>query len=176
MKVLVAYESKYGATEGIARRIGEVLTRRGLIADVARTRDVHDVTGYDAFVIGSAAYFGAWMGEAVAFAKHHADVLKTRPVWLFSSGPIGAATTDAKGRDVREQSIPKTIGELAPLLSPREHHVFWGALDRKRLGFMGRFLPAIAGVDGDFRDWGEIESWAEAIAHALAAQAVPVPA
>ena len=172
MKILVAYESKYGATEGIAARIGDVLKERGLSVDVLRARDVRAVDGYDGFVVGSAAYFGAWMGEAATFAKRHAAVLRTRPLWLFSSGPVGAETVDAKGNDIRAGAITKTIAELSPLLAPREHHVFWGALDRKKLGFMGHFIPAVAGVDGDFRDWEEIRGWAEGIAQALVREPV----
>ena len=42
MRVLVAYGSKRGGTEGIARRIGDTLVERGLDADVARSRTPHD--------------------------------------------------------------------------------------------------------------------------------------
>ena len=60
MKVLVAFASKYGATEGIAERIGDVLRRRDLEVDVRRCKDLDDATGYDAYVIGSAAYMFRW--------------------------------------------------------------------------------------------------------------------
>ena len=41
MKVLVAYASKYGATEGVAERIGQVLRGRDLEVDVVNCRDLH---------------------------------------------------------------------------------------------------------------------------------------
>jgi len=171
MKVLVAYESKYGATEGIATRIGEVLTQNGLTAVVTRARGVKDVSAYDAFVIGSAVFIGSWMREATDFVKRQAGDFGDRPVWLFSSGPIGTDTIDAQGRDVKVSSIPKTLAELEKIVTPREHRVFFGALDRKALHFpdsivMG--MPAFAKYDGDYRDWDDVTRWAESIAQALA--------
>lgn len=179
MKVLVAYETKYGATEAIARRIGEVLKQHGLEVDVSRGREIEDVSPYDAFVIGSAAYYGSWIKEMVDVVKDYQDILRTRPVWLFSSGPISAEKTDAEGRDVRTAAVPKTIAELSPLVTPRDHRVFWGALDRAKLGFPDKLvasLPAFPGAEGDFRDWDDITTWAETIAAALAVTPVLTPA
>ena len=42
MKVLVAYASKYGATEGIAQRNGATLRRRELEVDVAKLSLIHN--------------------------------------------------------------------------------------------------------------------------------------
>jgi menaquinone-dependent protoporphyrinogen oxidase len=55
--------------------------------------------------------------------------------------------------------------------------VFFGALDRSRFGPLERLLRVLpAGrallLEGDFRDWADVESWAAGIAQALA----PVPA
>ena len=45
------------------------------------------------------------------------------PVWLFSSGPLGEEVKD-------EEEQPRQLPELRELLHPREHRVFFGALDR----------------------------------------------
>lgn len=169
MRILVAYGSKYGATRGIAERIGEVLRGRGLDVAVQPVADVGDVTGYDAFVIGSAAYFGSWLKEATAFVRRNRAVLASRPVWLFSSGPTGTETTDAKGRDVREVNVPKEIAEFTAAITPRDHRVFFGAAHLRNLGLLGRLLAKMPfpGMEGDFRDWADIQSWAESIAREL---------
>ena len=173
MRVLVAYGSRYGSTEGIARKIAEKLQACGHDASAVRAKDVLDTGGYDAFVIGSAVYMGAWMKDVSEFARRNAHVLAERPVWLFSSGPVGTETVDAKGRDVREATVPKHITELEAMLHSRGHRVFFGALDHTKLNFAHRALFALpAGkkllIEGDFRDWNEIDSWAESIAEALA--------
>jgi len=56
--VLIAYATKYGATEEIAGKIGEVLRQAGLTADVLPADKVGDVTSYQAVVLGSAVYAG----------------------------------------------------------------------------------------------------------------------
>ena len=179
MKILGAYETKYGATKAIATRIGDVLEKRGFDVDVVRGRVTGDVSGYDAFVIGSAVYYGSWLKEMTEVVEEAQDILRTRPVWLFSSGPLGAAKVDAQGRDVRTVAIPKTVTELTPLITPRDHHVFFGALDKSKLGLPDRLIasmPAFPGAEGDFRDWDEVTAWADSIANALVPAPVLVPA
>ena len=177
MSILVAYASKHGATRQLAERIGETLRAAGRDAAVRPVEAAGDPAGYDAFVIGSAVYLGSWRKEATAFVRRHRAVLANRPVWLFSSGPLGTATTDAQGRDLREAAAPKELAELTQAITPRDHRVFFGALDRTRLGFPERLLRMLpAGrellLEGDFRDWADVETWARGIARDLA----PVPA
>ena len=174
MKVLVAYASKYGATQGIAERIGEVLRRRGLEADVVRCKDVEDATGYDAYVVGSAAYMFRWRKDARKFVRRNLDVLAARPVWLFSSGPVGTDAVDAKGHDVLAGAVPKEFAEFEPAIGPRGMQVFFGAFQLEKLrgvDRMAKWAPADAMPVGDFRDWAAIEAWANAIADDVSAQA-----
>jgi menaquinone-dependent protoporphyrinogen oxidase len=171
MAVLVAYASKYGATQQIAERIAVTLRASGVDADVRPIKAVGDVARYEAFVIGSAVYYGSWMRPASSFVRRHQSILAGRPVWLFSSGPIGADATDAEGRDMREVARPKQSAELGEALRPRDHRVFFGKLDHGKLGFADRLvasLPAFPGAAGDFRDWSDIEAWAHGIAGELA--------
>jgi menaquinone-dependent protoporphyrinogen oxidase len=101
--------------------------------------------------------------------------LATKPVWLFSSGPIGAEPTDAHGRDQKEVTIPKEFAELVPAVKARGQEIFFGAVEsgRKPIGFAERimnFIPAAKGAlpVGDFRDWPAIEAWANSIGRELA--------
>jgi menaquinone-dependent protoporphyrinogen oxidase len=179
MKVLVAYASKYGATEGIAERIAAKLTEQGLSVDARRVDTVADAGRYDAFVVGSAVYIGSWLKDAVQFVERNQPVLSTRPLWIFSSGPIGAATTDAQGRDVRTSAVRKEVAGLKESLAPRDHHVFFGAFDRSKLRIGDRLIaamPAFPGSEGDFRDWNEIDAWSTAIAQELSNAPRPMAA
>ena len=179
MTTLVAYASRHGATRGIAERIGDVLAREGIEVRVEPVEAVGAVDGYDAFVIGSAAYLGEWLGDATTFVRLHEDTLATRPVWLFSSGPVGPDKADAEGRDLRERSRPREFDEFAGSIHPRDERVFFGAYDPdaeavglvERVGsWFARWIPEIRESlpAGDFRDWPEIDAWAQGIARDLA--------
>ncbi|MEI6362514.1 MAG: flavodoxin domain-containing protein [Actinomycetes bacterium] len=174
MTVLVAYSSRHGATTGIAERIADGLRAAGLPVDVRRIDDDQGVTGYDAFVIGSAAYMFHWLKDATAFAKRHRGVLAEHPVWLFSSGPLGTDLVDEEGRDVLETTRPKEFAELQTLLHPRGEKIFFGAWDPDALAIgigerLMRLMPkAKAAMPvGDFRDWEAIDAWARDIASDL---------
>lgn len=177
MNVLVAYATRHGATHGIATRIAQTLERHGLQVTLRPADQAGAVEPYDAFVIGSAAYMGAWLEPATHFVEQHRELLASRPVWLFSSGPVGTERIDAKGRDVVEASVPREFARFATEIQPRDERVFYGAYDpdAKPVGLMERMgsfftrMPAIreALPAGDFRDWPAIESWAESIAGEL---------
>lgn len=175
MKVLVAYATRHGATQGIAERIGETLERHGLEVTVAPADRVEAPETYDAYVIGSAAYYFHWLKEAKHFVDRHHVLLAERPVWLFSSGPVGTERVDAKGQDVVAGAMPKEFLTYPNQIHPRDEHVFFGAYDPDAPpsglleGFFARMVPAVRNAlpAGDFRDWAEIEAWADRIATEL---------
>lgn len=169
MSILVAYSSRHGATREIAERIAENLREAGQDADALPVRQAGDLEDYQGFVVGSAAYMGHWMKDAVGFVRTNADLLARRPVWLFTSGPLGSEATDARGVDLHTAAVPRELPELREIIHPREHCVFFGVLDPGRLSFAERSLrrlPAARATlpEGDFRDWDEIQQWAYRIA------------
>ena len=172
MRVLVVYASRYGATVGIAERITGKLNEFGHQAEMTAAEKVRSLDGYDAFVVGSAVYIGSWMKQASDFVRRHGALLATRPVWLFSSGPVGTRTVDDQGRDVLEASVPKDSAEFEPLVHPRGHRVCFGAMDHAKFSVGHRVVFAMPAmkklmVDGDYRDWRAIDDWAKEIAAAL---------
>lgn len=174
MNVLVAYATRHGATAGIAEHIAATLTDHGLTAEARPVEEVERLDGYDAVVLGGAAYMFHWLKPAVRFAKKHRAELSSRPVWLFSSGPLGTDRVDAQGNNVLESTRPKEFNELTTLLKPRGERVFFGAYDPEAppIGIgerLTRHLPAARDSfpAGDFRDWETISTWAEQIAAEL---------
>lgn len=174
MNILVAYATRHGATTGIAERIATTLRAKGLAADARPVTEVRDIEPYEAVVIGGAAYLGHWLKDATAFAKRHREELQQRPVWLFSSGPLGTELVDGSGHDILAASRPKELAELTRVLRPRGERVFFGAWDPDAppIGLgerMIRHLPASkeALPAGDFRDWAAIDDWAAEIATEL---------
>jgi menaquinone-dependent protoporphyrinogen oxidase len=166
MTVLVAFASKHGATEEIARSIGEVLDAQGLTVEVKRMEDVDTVLPYDAFVLGSAIYMGNWLRDARSFVDEHAEALALRPTWLFSSGPIGSPP-DPTASDSFE------IPDLVSTTHARGHQLFGGKLDKAELGLAERALAGALRVPaGDYRQWAVVAAWATAIARTLETEAV----
>ena len=165
MNVLVTVASRQGATKEIAERIGEVLSAAGLGATVEPVEAVGDVDRYDAVVLGSAVRIGHWIEPARRFVRDHGAALATRPVWLFSSGPIG--------NPPRPAGDPLEIGELMATLHARDHRVFAGKLEKEGLGLAERaIVAAVRAEGGDFRPWAEIDAWAAGIAAELRAGVV----
>ena len=183
-KVLVVYGSRHGGTRGIAERIGEVLRTEGLEADVAAADQVRDVRAADAFVVGSGVYMGSWLKEAVDFIAKNEATLASRPLWLFSSGPLPGSSASKSADDPLADALGpeegpgsggrKKIAELSAATHPRDHHVFLGAFDpkdapRAMSERLVRMMPASKDLlpAGDFRDWEAIEAWARGIAATL---------
>jgi menaquinone-dependent protoporphyrinogen oxidase len=166
MNILVTAASQQGATEGIAEAIGRELRARGLEATIAAPDEIVDVADYDAFVIGSAIYMGHWLEAATGFVHRFAPTLSRRPVWLFSSGPVG----DPSRKLVQKMTDdPVELPELLALTTAREHRILAGKLAGKGLSGAQRLsLLVFRGIEGDWRDWTAIEQWAGEIAESLA--------
>lgn len=170
-RVLVTASSRYGATTGIARAIGEELARQGILAVVLAPEDVGCIDDYQAVILGSAVYAGHWLDPAKDLVTRCAAGLAVRPVWLFSSGPVGDPSrklTQSMGQD------PADLPELLKTTGARGHQMFAGKLDRHRLGFAQRAsLLLLRRLEGDFRDWAAIRAWAAGIAAELARPGTP---
>lgn len=160
MTVLVAFASKHGATEDIADAIGEALRDHGVEANVLPVHDVTTLEIYDAVVLGSAVYAGNWRGEARDFVEHHGETMRHKPVWLFSSGPLGDPPEPAED--------PVEIADFMKALDAKEHRLFAGKADPDELNFGERtIMKMVKAPYGDFRPWDDIEAWAGEIADSL---------
>ncbi len=163
MTVLVAVASKHGATWEIAEAIGRTLGERGVDAEVKRAEDVDGLESYDAVILGSAVYVGSWLEQAQQLVETHVQELTGRPVWLFSSGPIGDPPKPPAETAVQ-------IDDILTQTRAREHRLFAGKVDKSVLGFRDRaVMAAVRASEGDYRDWNEIETWAASIADQLTA-------
>ncbi|MGI9614394.1 MAG: flavodoxin domain-containing protein [Acidimicrobiales bacterium] len=161
MRVLVSPASKHGGTAEIGRFIATKLRENGLDVDVTQPEDIHDLTPYAGFVMGSALYFGSWLPQAERFVDDHSRGLNQKPTWLFSSGPLGSNKPDEPIDDDRVEHLLAATGA-------HEHRLFGGRLERDRLSRPERFVARWVGIDDcDHRDWDEIERWTNAIAATL---------
>lgn len=165
--ILIAFASKHGGTQEIAAAIGTALEEEGLGVTVRSVDDVADTRGFDAVILGSAVYMGRWLSNARDFADTHADDLRTKPVWLFSSGPIGEPP-----KPEGDSSDAKAVGMK---LGAIEHRLFNGRLDKARLGFAEKAVVwGVGAEEGDFRDWKAVAVWAKGVAGRLKKQPADV--
>jgi menaquinone-dependent protoporphyrinogen oxidase len=160
--LLIAVSSKHGSTREIAESIGATIRDTGIEVVVADAREVGSVDAYHAVIIGSSIHMGRWMGPARDLVHRSADALRTRPVWLYSSGPLG--------RDIVDPADAAEGVQLLELVGARDHRVFAGKADRKTLGFAERtVMRMVKDPYGDHRDWAAIREWATSIASELTA-------
>jgi menaquinone-dependent protoporphyrinogen oxidase len=168
MTVLVTAASKHGATAEIAQAIARELARNGVAAEYLPVHEVHAVERYAAVVLGSAVYAGHWLPAAKALVEHHAEELRQRPVWIFSSGPVGDPP--------RPKELPVDVVAMLSATGAREHRLFCGRLDRQLLGFAERAIArAVRAAEGDYRDWKVVQDWTASIAAALTFEAEALP-
>lgn len=162
MRVLVSVASKHGSTFEIGEAVATELRGSGVEVDVEHPNDVGSIDHYDAFVLGSGVYAGHWLADGRELAQRVAHHRTGRPVWLFSSGPLGVPSVpDHDAVDVVH---------LADVTEARAHRLFAGKLDRQVLGFAERaIMHAVHAPEGDFRDWEAIRAWARDIATTLSA-------
>lgn len=165
-RTLVAYASKRGSTEEVARAIAGRLRDAGQHVDVRAADLVEDVAGYDGVVLGGALYAGRWHGDARGFVRRHRDALRVRPFAVFALGPLTLEEEQVAG------SRKQLSGALERLeIEPTVVTVFGGAVDPAKLRFPFNRMPA-----SDARDWAAIGRWADAIAHELEQRPAPAPA
>ncbi|MGV8874480.1 MAG: flavodoxin domain-containing protein [Rhodococcus sp. (in: high G+C Gram-positive bacteria)] len=171
MRILIATASRHGSTREIGQWLGSSISAR--LADTASSdtaspdtvdvrdaADVDSIAEYDAVVIGSGVYMGRWLADARSLVAREQSELETRPVWLFSSGPIGGSTPAATKSKWSEASWAI------------EHKVFGGKLDRSTLSLFERAVVRMINAgDGDDRSRAEVDEWAGAICGNLAASA-----
>lgn len=158
MRVLVAYGSRRGGTEGLARAVAEGLTDAGHSVDVRSAGELEALDRWDAVVLGGALYGWHWHRHARRFVRRHVEELQQRPVYFFSSGPLD----DSASRQALPP--PRAIERLLELVKARGHKTFGGRLRPEDKSAMP--------LRGDFRDLGAARAWGRGVGEQL--HAVPL--
>jgi menaquinone-dependent protoporphyrinogen oxidase len=161
MKALIVYGSKHGSTKKIAEEISGVLAKEKFEVRTADADEkVENVAAYDIVVIGSAVMMNSWMRNIKKFVRENEGALRSRPVWMFSSG--------LRSDDPRSVT-PKPVNSYKESIGQKEHRFFAGSFDTSQVGPVRRAFVGLPGIRtkfpaGDFRNWDEIRVWARSIA------------
>ena len=161
MRTLVAYASKHGSTEEVARWIARYLRDEGHHVDVRDATVVTDVEPYDAVIVGGSLYMGHWHADARGFLRRHRAALEGLPLAVFALGPL----------NLGDEQVAESRGQLERALthldvSPQLVTVFGGVVDPKKLRFPFSRMPAT-----DARDSSQIAAWAREAALRFAGSA-----
>lgn len=161
LRILITVASKHGSTEEIGDSIAQTLLEKGFLVDVLPLQEASEFSLYDGVIVGSAIYAGNWMKTAHTFITNNAEELASRPVWLFSSGPIGTHP------EPEHQEIMH-MNEYMQRTKCVEHRIFSGSISADKLSLAEKLVVRALKVDyGDYRDWDEITKWARSIARHL---------
>jgi len=156
-RILVAQASRAGSTAEAAEAIGQVLRDRGLDVDVRSVKEVQDLAGYDALVLGSAVWVGKPLPEATQFAATRKDALADLPVAYF-------VLCDTLREDTAENRARARgyLDSLVAVKAPVSLGLFAGARNFGKLHPFLRWLlkNVMRLAEGDWRDWDQIRAWA----------------
>jgi len=170
MPILIAYATSHGSTREIADRIASRLHADGFAVDCRSVDHVFSVENYSAVILGSSVNGTKWLVDAQKFLDVEAMGLQMKPTWTFSVGMSRAIKGSKWVRDraVRRESqdIGDTISRKLPKV--RDHHLFAGKDDGSDMSGPMKFVSSCVGKRfGDYRDWNEIDEWADVIAKEL---------
>jgi menaquinone-dependent protoporphyrinogen oxidase len=170
-RVLVAYASEFGATQEVAEFIGQVLREAGANVEVRLVLDVTDLRPYQAVVLGSPIYNGAWLPEAIDFLQTFQEPLTTLPVAYFVISMTLRRDTPENRRAVRAYIAP--VFAAAPRVRPVAVGLFAGRMRYRKLPLLTRltFWLSARLPSGDYRAWTTIRTWTTAISPALLGEA-----
>lgn len=160
-KVLVAYATRMGSTEEVARVVAELLRENGLAVEVQPARVASSLEQYSAVVLAAPLYMGRLHKDARCFLAANRNALMKLPVALFVLGPVSSAEKDWRGA---RQQLDKEFAKL-PWLTPVAQQVVGGKFDPAKLGFPFNLIPALKKMPAsDARDWAAIKDYARDIA------------
>ncbi|MGZ8687166.1 MAG: flavodoxin domain-containing protein [Gaiellaceae bacterium] len=153
-RVLVAYASKYGSVEEVARFVGGVLRDEGADCDVVATREAPHLNGYDLVVLGTGLYMARLHRDAGRFVRRHRDELARVPFAVFAMGPLSADPVEKETVRAQLEHGLERYPELAPVAT----EIFGGVIVPEKMPFPFNRMPA-----GDHRDWDEIRRFAASL-------------
>ncbi|MFQ3646752.1 MAG: flavodoxin domain-containing protein [Anaerolineae bacterium] len=158
-KILVAYATKAGSTEEIARFIGATLRDRGYAVDILSVNQQPDPAPYDAVLLGSAIRAGQWLPEAVTYLTTFRDVLAQKRLLYWTVCLTLEQDTPANRAIVSDYLKP-----VRAILPAQAEGFFAGVMDHKRLSLPLRMLvKAMKAPVGDFRKWDDIRAWLDEV-------------
>ena len=169
-KILVAYATWSGVTRGVAEEIAKTLQSKKNAADVFLVKEIKDVSGYDAVLVGTSLHMFGPVGEFRNFLKRFRKDLQNKSTAYF----VVCANMQEDTPKNREQTLEWLSKGLRGLeeLRPVDIGLFAGAMltdtpEYQKANFVRKqMINAMHSMvqkqlgKNDFRDWAKIRTWA----------------
>ncbi len=173
-KILIAYGTRYGATEGVAIKIAEIFRDNNVLAEVVDLKEKSDFDNfdnYDGIIIASSIKIGQWTRHVKNFVRNmRLEIQKF-------AGPFGFyvcsayAALDKQYAKVKEEYIPDKLTEFG--ISIDYYDAFGGIIDfseSSKMSWLEKKIMKLAGNQAngltvksdytDLRNWDQIEKFA----------------
>jgi menaquinone-dependent protoporphyrinogen oxidase len=136
-KVLVAYDTRHGTTAMTAEKMGHMLADKKCKVDVRCIRNIkdEDISGYDAYVVGSWILYFKVSVQTLEFLQRHKDLLISKPTFYFIV--CSKLTQDRSDKAYEEvRSYVGRVEEQFPEIKPRDVGLFPGGFVLSKLAFI----------------------------------------
>lgn len=155
-KVLIAFATKFGATQDTAQQIAEILrSKYALEVDIVDLRQIAnpDFSHYGSIIVASGIRMGKWYKEALQFLDSDFEGKK---VAIFVSAMYNGENT--KTYQLAIEGYLKDVSNKHLNVTPVTMEVFGG-----RMKFAGR-------ITADNRDKNRINAWAQSLVDKIGRQ------
>jgi menaquinone-dependent protoporphyrinogen oxidase len=159
-KILITYASKAGSTAETAARMGEMLAKQNAQVDVLPVDKVGNLSAYQAVLLGSAIRMGQLLPEVVKFVEVNQAALQQKSFNVFF-----LCMTLEKDTPENRQTVSAYLEPVRTLVKPASEGMFAGVMEPKKLSLLERMMmKAMKTPVGDFRNWEQINAWAQSAA------------
>lgn len=162
-RTLVAYDSQYGSTGGIADAIGQRLGRN-MQVEVRKLSEVTDVSAYDAMVFGAPVQASQMKESATTWLGEHAGDI-TMPLAMFMPSASFGMAPDKEEQTKEKRGWMEQAAELGNV-DPVAMQPFGGLVNFSQMSVMrGLIYRVMSGSseEGDWRNFDDIRAWADEI-------------
>lgn len=171
MKALIAYGTRYGATQGIAERMSEWLHENNIDSDIINVKKDQwpELSQYNGLILGSGIKIGQWTKEIKKFIKKNKEEINTfnGPKVFFVSS--GYAAIPERYQEIKEEYCKKALEDIGANID--NYEAFGGVMNMSPdspVGWLDKKILKVAGKESpnfdpkginDYRDWNKIEKF-----------------
>ena len=184
MRVLIAFCTRYGATESTSEEIAKVLREEGLEVDVVNLKNekVKNISDYEVVIVGAGMQMSRWCKESEKFLDKFQNELREKKHVIFISSAAKAVLEYDGQTEEMEENWQKWLVDKVDRysLNPVAISIFGGVWDYNKMGFVFKKtmrpfqmkleevgIPEVEPGVYDTRNWEEIRIWARELAGKL---------